>query len=92
MKTAELALAELVHFVRPPRECVIVLTERASTGRSDPNWVAASGIMDPAARDRFSRKIAELQQSDPQVDWASVPILFRGRWRAVRYLYDDEQF
>ena len=75
MKTAEAMLKELVIYVRPPRGCAVVLTEWKSTGPTDPNWVAASGIMEAKKLVRYSEKIAELRKTNPLIDWSDVKIV-----------------
>lgn len=74
MKSAEAMLKELVLHVAPPRGCAIVLTEWKSSGPADPNWVAASGIMDAQKLVRYGEKIAELRKTDPKIDWSGVKI------------------
>ena len=41
----------------------------------EPNWVAASGIMQGQMVNRYSEKIAALRKSDSKVDWADEKII-----------------
>jgi hypothetical protein len=79
MKSAEAMLNELIRHVRPPRGCAIVLTERESSGPSDPNWVAASGTMEAPKTLRYTEKVSELRRTDPQIDWSDVKVLIGSR-------------
>ena len=59
MRAAEATLKELVLHVSPPRGCAIVLTELKSSGPTDPNWVAACGIMEARRLSRFNEKVVD---------------------------------
>jgi hypothetical protein len=89
MKTAEAMLNELVLHVRPPRGCAIVLTEWKSNGPTDPNWVAASGIMEAKKLVHYSEKIAELRKTNPLIDWSDVNIV-TGIHRVALWLSEIE--
>ena len=78
MRAVQATLKELVLHVSPPRGCAIVLTELKSGGPTDPNWVAACGIMEAQRLSRFNEKVVELRRTDPQVDWSDVQILSAG--------------
>jgi hypothetical protein len=54
MRAVQATLKELVLHVSPPRGCAIVLTELKSGGPTDPNWVAACGIMEAQPLNRFN--------------------------------------
>ena len=68
LRRAKMILEELVRHVRPPNDWPIVLTERKSSGETDPNWVAGY----KQTSDRFTEKIAELRKTDPQIDWSDI--------------------
>jgi hypothetical protein len=36
------------------------------------NWIAVRGDMPDSERDRFDKKVIQLRQADPQVDWSAV--------------------
>jgi hypothetical protein len=69
LKTANQLVREIGLAVQPPQGVAIVLTEEPG---SQPNWVAAAGIMESALTDKFSQKVAELRNTDPLVDWSGV--------------------
>jgi hypothetical protein len=75
MRSAETILKGLVSSVRPPRACAIVLTEWKSNAPTVPNWVAAVGNMEAEKLQRFNKKITELRETDPIIDWSEVKIL-----------------
>ncbi len=75
MRPAAEILKELALHVRPPRGCAIVLMEWKSSVPPEPNWVAASGIMQGQTLARYSEKIAELRKTDPEIDWSNVKII-----------------
>jgi hypothetical protein len=70
MKSARELLNEIVRYVQPPRGCAVVLAERKSDLPPEPNWTAASGVMQEPALSCYMNKIAELRKSDPKVDWS----------------------
>jgi hypothetical protein len=72
MKTAKELLAELVEHVRPPKQCPIKLKEWPATQLTLRNWIAIRGDMTGAERERYDKKLAQLRQTDPQVDWSAV--------------------
>ncbi len=72
MKTAEALLSELIAHVRPPKECPITLKEWPANALTTKNWIAIRGDLPDAERERFDRKVAQLRQTDPQVDWSAV--------------------
>ena len=90
MKTAKELLAELVAQARPPKECPIKLKEWPATHVTLRNWIAIRGDLTGAERERYDKKLAQLRQTDPQVDWSDVNsregsrrvILFLGNERA----------
>ena len=90
LKTANEMLEELILYVRPPRGCAIVLTEMPSISAVDPNWVAASGIMDATKIQRFTQKISELRKSDPQIDWTKIQIRVGNNRRIAHWLSEVE--
>jgi hypothetical protein len=90
MRAAEATLKELVLHVSPPRGCAIVLTELKSSGPTDPNWVAACGIMKAQWLSRFNEKVVELRRTDPQVDWSDVQISVGGDRRVAHWLWEVE--
>jgi hypothetical protein len=89
MKTAEAMVQELLRYVRPPKGCAIVLTERPSSGPTDPNWVAAAGDMEIQKNSRFMEKVAELRKTDLEIDWSDAegPA---GKRRVARWLSEIE--
>ncbi len=72
MKTAEALLSELIAHVRPPKECPITLKEWPANTLTIKNWIAIRGDLPDAERERFDKKVAQLCQTDPQVDWSAV--------------------
>jgi hypothetical protein len=72
MKTAEELLAELVEYVRPPKECPIKLKEWPANHITLRNWIAIRGDMAGPERERFDKKVGQLRQTDPQVDWSAI--------------------
>ena len=89
MKSAEVMLKELILHARPPRGCAISLTERESSGPTDTNWVAESGLMAPHMFVRYNEKIAELRKTDQKIDWSGVKRL-AGPRRIARSLSEIE--
>jgi hypothetical protein len=73
MKSANELLTELVRHAQPPSDCAITLTESKPKISGDVNWIAGAGVLDPAALDRYSRKIVDLRKSDMLIDWSAVP-------------------
>jgi hypothetical protein len=71
MKAKQL-LESLLHHVKPPQGCPIVVRERAPNGEDSQNWVATAGNMGPAETARFVQKITEFQKAHPTIDWADV--------------------
>jgi hypothetical protein len=69
LKTASQLVREIGSAVQPPEGVAIVLTEEPG---SQPNWVAAAGIMEVALTDKFSQKVVELRKTDPLIDWSGV--------------------
>jgi acyl transferase domain-containing protein len=71
MKAKQL-LEALLHHVKPPQGCPIVLRERAPNADDDLNWVASAGNMAPSETARFMEKTAELRNAHPKIDWSGV--------------------
>jgi hypothetical protein len=72
MKTAEALLSELVEHVGPRRGCPIKLKEWPASALTNRNWIAIRGDMPDAERERFDKKVVQLRQTDPHVDWSAV--------------------
>jgi hypothetical protein len=66
VKTAKEIVREIGLAVQPPQGIAIVLTEQPGAVH---NWVAAAGIMEHALTVKFSDKVPELMNTDPNVDW-----------------------
>jgi hypothetical protein len=66
LKTAKELVREIGLAVQPPHGVAIVLTEQPG---ALPNWVAAAAVMEAALTVKFSDKVAELMNTDPNVDW-----------------------
>jgi hypothetical protein len=90
MKSAETLLEELIYHVRPPRGVAVAITEWTSTHPSEPNWVAATGLMSAAKHEMFSAKVHELKRTDPDVDWSGVTA-FVGPRRLALWLSEIER-
>jgi hypothetical protein len=88
MKTAKELLAELVEHVRPPKECPIKLKEWPATHLTLRNWIAIRGDMTDAERERYDKKLAQLRQTDPQVDWSAVNSR-EGSRRVILFMGDE---
>ena len=58
--------------VRPPKECPIKLKECPANHITLRNWIAIRGDMADSERDRFDKKVVQLRQKDPQVDWSAI--------------------
>ena len=84
-KTAELLLAELIEYVRPPKGCPIKLKEWPANHVTLRNWIAIRGDMADEKRARFDNKVVQLRQTDPQVDWSAVTAREDSR-RVILYL------
>jgi hypothetical protein len=69
VKTAKELVRKIGLAVQPPQGVAIVLTEQPG---ALPNWVAAAGIMEVALTVKFSEKVAELMNTDPNVDWGEM--------------------
>jgi hypothetical protein len=82
MKSAQTILNELVSHVQPPVGCAIVLSE--SLGK--PNWIAASGILEGPPLLSYNKKIIELREAEPIVDWSGMKILAGERRRVVHWM------
>jgi hypothetical protein len=72
MKSAEALLGELVEHVRPPKGCPIKLKEWPANHLTLRNWIAIRGDMADLERERFDKKVVQLRQTDPQVDWSAI--------------------
>ncbi len=72
MKTAETLLSELIEHARPPKGCPIKLKEWPASALTIRNWIAIRGDMPDAERERFDKKVVQLRQTDPHVDWSAV--------------------
>ena len=72
MKAAEELLAELIEHVRPPKDCPIKLKEWPANAVTIKNWIVIRGDMPDAERERFDKKVIELRQTHPQVDWSAI--------------------
>ncbi len=72
MKTADELLTELVADVHPPKDCPIKLKDWPASVLTVRNWIAIWGDMPDAERKRFDKKVAQLRQTDPYVDWSAV--------------------
>jgi hypothetical protein len=90
MKTAEELLAELVADVHPPKDCPIKLKEWPATPITIRNWIAIRGDLSDAERERFDKKVIQLRQTDPQVDWSGVNARDEDSRRVILYI-DQEQ-
>jgi hypothetical protein len=88
MKTAEELLSELVEHVRPPKGCPIKLKEWPANHITLRNWIAIRGDLVDQERGRYDKKVAQLRQTDPQVDWSNVNSR-EGSRRVILYL--DQQ-
>jgi hypothetical protein len=69
LKRAKELVSEIGLAVQPPRGVPIVLIEDPD---SQPNWVAAAGPMESALTHKFGRKVIELRESNPLIDWRGV--------------------
>jgi hypothetical protein len=69
MKTAQALMRELRRHVILPHGVAIELIEVPSRRPGEQNWRAGAGAMNDLESDRFSQKVAELNKSDPQIDW-----------------------
>ena len=58
-----------------------------NAGSTDPNWVAACGLMPTGSLAGYNKKVGELRKTDPQVDWSVVPGTI-GRRSLARSLSD----
>jgi hypothetical protein len=72
LKTATELLDALISATKPPRACMVSLTERRSLNTSDPNWIEAADTMDFITLTRFSSAAHNLSRQHPQVDWTGV--------------------
>jgi hypothetical protein len=88
MKTAEELLAELVADVHPPKDCPIKPKEWPADALSIRNWMAIRDDMPDAERERFDKKVAQLCQTDPYIDWSAVNEREDSR-RAIHYLEQE---
>ena len=85
MKHARAVLEDLVLGVQPPRGCAIVLIERSFSKPSESNWVATVGPMPMEYNRRYTAKVAELQKTEPRIDWSQVASPFGPRRIALRH-------
>ena len=69
MKRAKELVTEIGLAVEPPQGVPIVLIEDPD---SQPNWVAAAGPMESALTHKFGKKVIELRESNPLIDWRGV--------------------
>lgn len=74
MKPADDLLEELIGYVQPQRGCAISLIETEPKASGEPNWTAIAGAMTRAGVERYGRKVAQLRQSDPMVDWSNAVV------------------
>jgi hypothetical protein len=86
VKTAKELVREIGLAVQPPRGVAIVLTEQPGVL---PNWVAAAGIMEAALTVKFSEKVAELMNIDPNVDWGEMDQVPGEARRVVKFLSEE---
>jgi len=88
MKTAEELLTELIEHVRPPKECPIKLKEWPANHITLRNWIAIRGDLVGPERERYDKKVTQLRQTDPQVDWSNVNSR-EGSRRVILFLDQD---
>jgi hypothetical protein len=86
VKTAKEIVREIGLAVQPPQGIAIVLTEQPG---ALPNWVAAAAVMEAALTVKFSDKVAELMNTDPNVDWGDVDQGPGGPRRIVTFLSEE---
>jgi hypothetical protein len=86
LKTAKQLVREIGLAVEPPHGVAIVLTEQPG---SEPNWVAAASVMEAALTVTFSDKVAELMNTDPNVDWGDLDQRPGGPRRVVAFLSEE---
>jgi hypothetical protein len=86
VKTAKELVREIGLAVQPPQGVAILLTEQPG---ALPNWVAAAGIMEPALAVKFSEKVAELMNTDPNVDWSEMNQGPGEARRVVKFLSEE---
>jgi len=89
MRSAQAILKELVSHVSPPPGCAIVLTEYKSSGPIQPNWMAACGNMDAQKLVLFNKKLIELRNTDPIIDWSEEKILVTGQRRIAHWMLSE---
>jgi hypothetical protein len=88
VKTAKELVREIGLAVQPPQGVAIVLTEQPG---ALPNWVAAAGIMEAALTVKFSEKVAELMNTDPNVDWGDMDQGPGESRRVVKFLSEETE-
>jgi len=66
VKRANELVREIGLAVEPPQGVPIVLIEDP---HEQPNWVAAAGPMESALTHKFGKKVVELRESNPLIDW-----------------------
>jgi hypothetical protein len=86
VKTAKELIREIGLAVQPPQGIAIVLTEQPG---ELPNWVAAAGIMEYSRTVRFSDKVAELRNRNPNVDWGDMDQGPGESRRVVKFLSEE---
>lgn len=64
----------------------IEITERPGS----PNWIAGAPFTDPDRVTRFQEKVAQLRNSDPEVDWNDVTESAGNSRRIARWLSEVE--
>ena len=72
MRDAREVLEELVRHVQPPQGCAIILTERPIRSSSEPNRTATVGPMGVEHGRLFTKKVAELRNTDLRMDWSAL--------------------
>jgi hypothetical protein len=74
--------------VRPPKECPIKLKECPANHITLRNWIAIRGDLVGPERERYDKKVTQLRQTDPQVDWSNVNSR-EGSRRVILFLDQD---
>jgi hypothetical protein len=59
---------------------------------NDPNWVAAMGSSDAQRNEKFSQKVADLSNTDANVDWSGIEERVGQNRHATRRLSEIQSF
>jgi hypothetical protein len=89
LRTAHAILVQVLHYVKPPRGVAMAVTEKVPAQATDTNWFVTTGPLDLEHKAKLTQKLADLQQTDPIVDWCGVSERDRQNRRVARWFQQE---